>query len=1010
MVESNSMKTLRFLFLVFVLLRSLPVEAQLFNFQNYNVEDGIAQSQVYALYEDVLGRLWMGTRGGGISVFDGFEFKNYTTRDKLPGNYINKIQNDRYGTIWVATNGGLCYFNGNIFVEVRSDSSKNPLHILDLQLTENGKMYAAGPDGLFEIKNKNPHRLLSRKDLNNANVSCVYASNDEILIGTDRNLLRYANGKLSDLSTVSSFMKNAITRIRRSQNGTYWIGTYGDGMYGWNKDKFFRVDFHHELYRQSVLDIFVDQDNDLWIATLSAGVLHYDQETRSFLNISENEGLSNNHVRAILKDRNRNMWFGTSGGGVCHYLGKQFTNYDQKSGLGGNFIYSVFRDSKGVLWVGNSQNGVSTLDDKGFTRYDAANGFVNVKVKAIDEDKEGTIWLGTDGQGVFAYRKGRFELIDGLGAAYVKDIEHDAQGSVWIATAGSGLIHITPSGGNFIIEKMTVREGLISNRINALLFDRNGQLWYGSERDGLGYLSFGKGGQKKGYISALGKEEIRCLAQDDFGRIWVGTAANGLRIFSPNQAEKISTINEDQGLRSSNIYLLITDKEGNLIAGSEKGLDYLFFHPQGSIRQIRHYGQLDGFTGVETCQNAAWRDQNGSLWFGTINGLCRFNPAEMVSNKVAPNLMLRDVKLFYESLGSERLLANTGTAGAPLQLAYDENHLSFDFIGINLKRPEGVNYQWRLLGFDDHWSPESRDRSILYSNLNPGHYIFEVRASNEDGVWNEEPLRFEFEIATPYWQQAWFRILIVLSILILLTGIYLASVRRIRKKAFERQQKLTLEKDFLELEQKAMRLQMNPHFIFNALNSIQSLIGTGKETEARYYLAKFSRLMRQILDNSRRSSITLEEEINTLENYLLIEQFCNADRFEYRIEMDENLEKDFINIPPMLIQPFVENAIKHGMKGRSEAMGKGLIQIHFEEKNHYLVCSIEDNGIGREASARLKEESKETYHHSTGLDVTTERLTRILPEGESIEPLEIIDIYENGESLGTRVILHIPID
>jgi LytS/YehU family sensor histidine kinase len=232
-------------------------------------------------------------------------------------------------------------------------------------------------------------------------------------------------------------------------------------------------------------------------------------------------------------------------------------------------------------------------------------------------------------------------------------------------------------------------------------------------------------------------------------------------------------------------------------------------------------------------------------------------------------------------------------------------------------------------------------------------------------------------------------------------------VNSIKRKSQEAQNKIQLEKEVMELEQKALRLQMSPHFIFNALNSIQSQIGTDNEQTARYYLAKFSRLMRQILDNSRNATISLEEEINTLENYLLIEKFCNGDRFDYKITLSDSLEKDYIKIPPMLLQPFIENSIKHGMK---HIQGKrGRIEVRFEEKNGLLECSVTDNGIGRKKAEEINKNSKETYHRSTALLVTQERLD-LLKEGNDGKSLEIIDLYdEKGEPIGTMVLVRIPI-
>lgn len=951
----------------------------------------------------------MGTRGGGISVFDGFEFRNYTTQDGLAGNYIHEILEDRNGIIWVATANGLCYFQHNTFHELPSPATRKPGTILDIALSENGTLYAAGSSGVYRIAQQKYILLAEPSDLEGASPTCVAICNKQLLIGTDRALFSWDQGKVRNLGEESDYMHNAITTIENDGKGTCWIGTYGDGMYAYRDQRFFRIDYHLELYRQTVLDIFADHQSNLWIATLSKGVIHYDRNTKLFTQISEAEGLSNNHVRSIFEDRNHSLWFGTSGGGVCHYLGKQFTSFDERSGLGGNYIYSVFRNTDGTLWIGNSQRGVTTLSDAGFTHYDANNAFRNVKVKSMTGTPDGTVWLGTDGQGVYFARDGKFAEIEELRSAYVRQMKTDAQGHVWIATAGNGLIEVTPRTGSTLIEKWTVADGLRSNRITCLYFDAQGTLWYGTERDGIGAYITAKHKNRPSVSADLAGVEIRSMAEDAGGRIWIGTAGQGVAVLDPSTGNILRRFTENDGLHSGNVYLLQADNSGNIIVGTEKGLDHIYLSAQGTIRQIRHYGQADGFTGVETCQNASWGDADGTLWFGTIHGLNRFSPSEMMLNQQAPVLSLRDIRIFYKSILDEYPVLKDGTQSGPLTLGYQQNHISFDFLGINLKRPEGVTYQWRLVGFDDRWSPPSRDRSILYSNLNPGKYRFEVKACNEDNVWSSVPLVFDFEIAAPFWQQAWFRWLIILGTIALLVAAYLLSVRRIRRKAGIRQQQLAFEKDLLELEHKAMRLQMNPHFIFNALNSIQSLIGTGKETEARYYLAKFSRLMRQILDNSRKTAISLEEEIHTLENYLLIEQFCNGDRFSYSLDVDESLETDFINIPPMLIQPFVENAIKHGMKGREEGNDPGRIDIRFREVQGILECTVEDNGVGREASAKLRETSKETYHTSAGLSVTTERLS-LLKTDSDFEPLEITDLYTDGKPSGTRVIIRIPID
>jgi LytS/YehU family sensor histidine kinase len=253
--------------------------------------------------------------------------------------------------------------------------------------------------------------------------------------------------------------------------------------------------------------------------------------------------------------------------------------------------------------------------------------------------------------------------------------------------------------------------------------------------------------------------------------------------------------------------------------------------------------------------------------------------------------------------------------------------------------------------------------------------------------------------------------LFILLLLGLIWIVFRTRERNIKKKAQDEQQKIILEKELIELEHKALRLQMNPHFIFNALNSIQSQIGTDNEQNARYYLAKFSKLMRQILDNSRNNTISLQEEISMLDNYLLVEKFCNNDMFDYKIHLQDDLELDYIKIPPMILQPFVENAIKHGMKYL--ASKRGLIELSFKEENNMLICAITDNGVGRKKAEELNKLSREHFHKSTALKVTEERLS-LLHQNDNGDNIHIVDLYDDagagaGAASGTKVEVKIPI-
>lgn len=1007
----------KFKYLVLALLLCSGIYAQQYNFMNYSVEDGVAQSQVYSLFQDKRGYLWMGTRGGGLTRFDGKEFKTYTIKDGLINNYIFKIVADSSGNLWIGTNNGLSCFNGISFKNYYPNGKQKQTWVQDLSIDHHGRKWLATNDGVMLCDHSGKFVNVSRKlNIPEQIINCIYVDEQQaVWYGTADGLYcitETGNGfKQVKFGRSKGFYNNSITCIKQDPEGNIWVGTYGDGAYVYNGRQFSRIDLKQELYKQTVLDIYFGEREHVWFATLSKGVAQYSKPQKTFSWLTEQEGLSSNHVRSIVQDNSGNYWFGTSGGGVSYYFGKQFTVYDKNSGLTGNFIYSVFRDHKKRLWIGNSDKGVSIYDSLIFRNYNASGGFENVKVKAIAEDSSGIMYLGTDGQGVYVFDGATFRPLPDLTKKYVRAIVRDLANNIWIATAGAG-IYVLPAGKVYSKPlNYTTKDGLLHNRLTGLCVDKMGRVWYATENNGIGV--FENGQLLALHITTkdgLPSNAIRCLTEDGNGYLWAGSAGEGIASISLyDQKFKVSRYNHDNGLSSSNIYLMCADKEHAVFCGSESGLDKITLDQNRHIKGVKHYGKGEGFTGIETCQNSVWKDEDGTLWFGTINGLIKYNPANQVKNNHEPVTTITDVKLFYEPISNTpyKQFAGDWNFIRRLVLPYDQNHLTFDFIAINLSNPSAVKYQWKLHGFDKDWSPVSAQHTFSYPNLPWGDYTFMVKACNEDGVWNREPVKISIRIKKPFWATWWFISLIILS---LGTGLFIVFKWRlniVKRKAAEAQQKVQLEKELLELEQKALRLQMNPHFIFNALNSIQSQIGTNNEQSARYYLAKFSRLMRQILDNSRQTTITLEEEISTLENYLLIEKFCNGDRFDYRIITDPSLETDFIKIPPMLLQPFIENAIKHGMKYQSDK--RGFIEVKFEERHDWLVCTVTDNGIGRKKAEELNQASKETYHKSTALMVTRERLN-LLNMDADVNPLEIIDLYDDkGQASGTQVILRIPL-
>lgn len=999
--------------LLFTFLCCANLLAQPFIFKNYGVEDGIAQSQVYSTFQDRRGILWFGTQGGGLTAFDGITFKTYTEREGLLNNTINHIKEDEKGNLWIATKTGLSYYDGIQFKSFQLPN-KQAILVSHFDFDTDGNLWIASNEGLYLFDGKNFKSLFKELKLPVQIVNKVLCTDDEsIYFGGENGLYllqkEQNNFQLTEFGKQNRIYQNAIASLKKDRKGILWFGTFGDGLYGLKGKNIFRIDNQNELQQTTILDIYVDKNDEMWIATLNKGVFHYNKQNSGFQQITEIHGLSSKHVRSIIQDNNGNYWFGTSGGGVCNYLGRQFTHLNVSNGLSGKLVYTIFRAQDNSHWLGTNK-GLTRIRDGQITNYNSNNGFIDVQVKSIAQNQNGNLIFGTEGKGLYLLKNETIEQIPLIKTAYIRGLVCDKNNNFWVATAGLGLYRLTISDGGFEIKQFTVEQGLLSNRLTSLILDKNGDLWYATERYGLACIDLeGKTKFRFNTNKGLISNEVISLTEDEKGNIWFGTLGAGITCIQRNKHNQLVNFSYDHGLSSSIAYLLCFDQNGSLWIGSEKGLDRVDFGPDFSVRKVKHFTKGDGFIGVETCRNAVFKDKDGTIWFGSINGVSRYYPSQNKSNSNPPILRLTDIKLFYESLSKTEFKHVIGAWKnvQKLDLPYDQNHLTFEFFGVNLSNPEAVRYKWKLEGFDENWSPESSEKSIVYSNLNPGKYRFLVKACNEDEFWSTEPYTISFSIAKPFWRKWWFILLIISTIILSVYTFFRRRENRIKNEAAEMQQKLQLEKELVELEQRALRLQMNPHFIFNAMNSIQSQIGIGKDKEARYYLAKFSRLMRQILDHSRTATISLEAELNTLENYLLIEQFCNGNKFDYIIQVPENLDADFIQVPPMILQPFVENAIKHGFRQIETTGRRGKITITFDQKDNYLECIVLDNGIGRKQAAILTNHSNESNHKSLALSITVERL-QLMGELSAGKRVSIEDLEENGISLGTKVVVRIP--
>ncbi|MBL7825105.1 MAG: histidine kinase [Saprospiraceae bacterium] len=992
--------------LLFLFLSAVALHAQPPNFMVYSLAQGLPQSQVFATLQDSRGYLWMGTQGGGLCRFDGLDFQTLTTEHGLPSNYINALWEDDQQRLWVGTNAGICFFQGKSFEKIPAVESRG-VQALCFGKGTDGHVWAGTDKGVFacDAASKTMKKINLPPIPEKAAVWAFLSTPSGLWIATDAGAFRLGGQGIISLNTKNGLNSNAARSFTISE-GKLWIASAGGGIVVVDEPSGKVIDRYANPAWPTTL--LTDRNGKVWVGTSDNGLSIFNPTDPSWTQVTEKQGFPHHYVRTIVSDNAGNIWVGTSGGGVVKFLESQpFTHFGAMQGLAGNRVYALQQDNQNRLILAVSQVGLQVLDSTGITTFARDSGLLDgVKTKTVAEDQFGRIWVGTEGRGLVVFDTSAMFKVQGLSASSIQKVIPGAAGEMWVAGINGISRVLYNASGVTSVKNYGQSEGLKGLSISTLLMDKQGGLWFADQLGNVGLIQNGRIERVFGIEHGLPGTPIRCFAIQNNGRLWAGTKGAG--IFEADASVdplRFVPLKTPKKLASENIYLLLFDALGNLWAGSESGVEKLALE-NGKVTDNQHFGRNEGFLGIETCQDAAFCDKQGNLWFGTMNGLMKYTPSSRKSAGTAPLLHFESVTLYYKPIeaSSYGKFANPqGGLFDGLSLPWNENHLSFEFRAVDLAHPDAIRYRWRLDGAPNaQWSPLTIQTAVNFAGLQPGDYTFRAEATS-DGIHFSEPIVAPFSIRKPFWQHLGFQLGIALLLFGLAVLITRQRIKRVKQAESEKRAKLEMQNHLLQLEQKALQLQMNPHFIFNTLNSIQSLVSTGDGTEARAQIGHFAQLMRGILNNSRKPIISLKDEAETLDQYLKLEQFCHQHKFDYRIELPKEIDPEELEIPPMLFQPFVENAVIHGV---SHLNRQGYIQIAFEVSESLLICCIRDNGIGREAAARLRRERK-PGHQSVALSVTRERL-EALRGGAEFAPLQITDIHdEAGEIAGTQVVVKI---
>lgn len=1010
-------KTLFYFICTLCFLSCIEVSAQQYSFINYSIENGLAQSQVQTIFQDDKGYVWLGTYGG-LSRYDGKSFVNYSKEDGLLDNRINCIVESLDKKIYAATLGGINKFDGKKFksISLKPELSKN--QVLSMAVDKSGNLWLC-TDGAGVCR-YNPSSLntgtasftyFNEKDglVNDYVRSVCIDKNGNAWFGTRGGICFYDGKEFKTIDAAIDQPYN-VSYIIKDKSENLWFCTYGEGVYKYNTSSAFKTSFINYTLKDGLIHDWIrcaiqDNTGNFWFVSKN-GVSKFDGQR--FLNFDKTNGLFYPNINTVMQDNEGKVWFGTDGKGVLKFTGETFVNYTMQDGLSSDIIMSVTEDSQGNLWFCTYGNGVSKQDPskKGFTNYTTDNGLNGNTVWTSVADDQNNIWFGTS-DGVCKYDGTRFiTLEDSLPAKTVYSIYQDKKGNMWFGTTAGVSLYNGKSCTNFVYGKDN-----IGKNIKSILEDDQHNMWFASSNGIFKYGPNGAGG--KTFVNyttddGLSDNNVVTILQDSRHNLWIGTS-NGITLYDGKVFSRISI---DEKYNSNNVNFMLLDSLQHLWIGTNNGIYELNTQEYYTNKKtdFRHYTNFEGLKSLECNQNAAYEDHNGNLWFGTSEGALKYSSAQgkKVKESSEPLTHITGVRLFLQPTDwsgfSDSIDPVTGLP-RNLSIDYKKKYLTFDYIGISLSNPSSVRYKFMLVGFDQEWSPATDATFATYSNLPSGKYTFEVIACNKNNIWNKVPATFSFEIRPPFWLTWWFFVLCFVFIMTIIWLLYRWRVSSLKRK--HHTQQLEYKSRLLVLEHQTLNASMNRHFVFNALNSIQYYINKENKTLASKYLGSFAKLIRKNLDSSFSTFVPLSEEIERLELYLELEHMRLENKFDYRIEIEGDIDTESIEIPPMMLQPYIENSIWHGILPMQKP---GTIIITVKELGDAIMFSIEDNGIGIEASME-KKRLKGNHHISRGMEITNGRIDmlRAVTQSELTVkgPFDVKN--EKGETTGTRVEIVLPI-
>ncbi|HET6992699.1 MAG TPA: two-component regulator propeller domain-containing protein, partial [Bacteroidia bacterium] len=785
----------------FLIFSATKIFGQSFDFISYGVEDGLSQSEPRCLLQDSRGYLWIGTAGGGVCSFDGIKFHEYGKRDGLPGEIITCMAEDSTGNMWFGTtNGGATMFDGKSFTNIdhKRGLDGNEVHAI---IAKKDVILIGTPGGVFEfnLKTNLLRHLVSVTNLSAMSVD----ENGDLWIGCADGLIKFSGGekKVIDLKLPPTDDHTVIS-LQSNQQGQIFIGL-NNGMliYKISTATFSENALTEKLAGKQVKNFYIDHDGSLWVATFNNLVVKYSLDQKLFI-YDQSNGLNAETIYCITEDNTRHIWIGTREQSLMKLRSEAFTYFGNFPGLNSSTVFRIMEDHLHRMWIGSNQDGIHVFDGK--TSVAVLNGGKPFKQPvAMVEDQKQRIWVGhSDGVTCIVNDRPVRTILPGV---RIRSLLADREGNLWIGTWGQGMYKYDPettSGKN--LESFTVEnKKLPGNFVHTIYEDKKGAIYIGTGSGMARYVPTEEEGKQFTFYTesdGLCNSYVGCIVEDPFGKIWFHTDVCLMR-FDPDApaGKNFKSYTDQNGLASNTFYLLDFDSFGQLWVGTNKGIDRVVLDQNGNFVSVKNYSRNEGFRGIECNSRAVYVASDNCIWFGTVKGVIRYNPAKDIPDNAAPIVNITGISLFLEQTDWTYYGAKeVGWYHLPdkLELDYERNHLTFSYQAIHLQSPQMTHYEFMLVGFDSTWQHETDATQFSYTNLSPGKYVFKVKAKNEGGKWSDEaafscPITI-FPPPPPFWRTWWF---ISISIIVIGGILFYTVIGRTRRILH---QKLVLENEVRE--------------------------------------------------------------------------------------------------------------------------------------------------------------------------------------------------------------------